>query len=130
MRDPLPVPFGAPAPDSRAAEWRRLALFVGFGTVIFLLAVVGAAFVPFNWPDARTRGVAAPIALHSGWNITQHLLLSPLDPSATPLVPTFPHVPTGREYSAMLAIVGIVMAATIVGILKSRAIGRSRGIAD
>ena len=268
------------SPDSRAAEWRRLGLFLAFGTALFLLAVVGAAFVPLSWPDgirrsahptifvplavaltvrmlrkdaseldpaalfnpwpvgrksvpwlllgsilagivaltfvlafslqwapnprwsgasaalmlwaivltaaaeeiafrgyalwrlmrlvgfwpaqaivatlfvvshltlggytflpalvgnvtgsvlygvafARTRGVAAPIALHSGWNIAQHLLLSPLDPSATPLVPTFPHVPTGPEHAAMLAIVGIVMAATAVGILKGGATRRA-----
>jgi membrane protease YdiL (CAAX protease family) len=69
---------------------------------------------------ARTRGLAAPTALHSGWNIVQHLLLSPLDPSATPLVPTFPHTPTGGEYAAMLAIIGIVMAATTVGILARK----------
>lgn len=270
-----PARSGAPAPDSRRAEWRRLGLFLAFGSAIFLLAVLGAAFVPFSWPDAirrsahptifvplaialtvrmarkdaseiapaalfnawpagrtsvywlllgsvlacivaltfvlafglrwtpnsqwrggsaalmlwaivltaaaeeiafrgyalwrllrlvgfwpaqaivatffvvshltlggytflpalvgnvtgsvlygvafaRTRGVAAPIAIHSGWNITQHLLLSPLDPSATPLVPTFPHVPTGPEAAAMLAIAGIVMAATAVGILTFR----------
>ena len=69
---------------------------------------------------ASTRGIAAPIALHSGWNIVQHLLLSPLDPSATPLVPTFPHAPTGGEYAAMLAIVGIVMAGTAAGILARK----------
>jgi membrane protease YdiL (CAAX protease family) len=276
--------FGAAAPDARGAEWRRLGLFLAFGTAFFLFAIVGAAFVPLGWPDAirrsahpaifvplavaltvrmlrrdarelapevlfdpwpvgrmslpwlllgsalagavaltfalafglrwapnlrwsgagaalmlwaivltaaaeelafrgyglwrlmrlvgfwpaqaivaalfvvshltlggsallpalvgnvtgsvlygvafaRTRGVAAPIALHSGWNIAQHLLLSPLDPSATPLVPTFPHVATGREYAAMLAIVGIVMAATAVAILKGRGVGRSSGVA-
>lgn len=75
---------------------------------------------------ARTRGIAAPIALHSGWNIAQHLLLSPLNPSATPLVPNFPHVPTGREYAAMLAIVGMVMATAAIWIQKSRTIGRDR----
>lgn len=271
----------ADPPGSRSAEWKRLGLFLAFGAAIFLLAVVGAAFVPFSWPDAirrsahptifvplavalmvtmlgrdarelpaaalfnpwpvgrksikwlllgivlacvvaltfvlafglrwtpnprwsginaalilwailltaaaeeiafrgyalwrlmrlvgywpaqaivasffvvshltlggesllpalvgnvtgsvlygvtfaRTRGLAAPIALHSGWNIAQHFLLSPLDPSATPLVPVFPHVPDGREYAAMLAIVGLVMAATAVGILKGRPVGRSR----
>jgi membrane protease YdiL (CAAX protease family) len=67
MRDPLAVPFGAPAPDSRGAEWRRLALFVAIGTVIFLLAVVGAAFVPFSWPDAVRRSahptIFVPLAL-------------------------------------------------------------------
>jgi membrane protease YdiL (CAAX protease family) len=276
--------FGAAAPDARGAEWRRLGLFLAFGTAFFLFAIVGAAFVPLGWPDAirrsahpaifvplavaltvrmlrrdareltpevlfdpwpvgrmslpwlllgsalagavaltfalafglrwapnlrwsgasaalmlwaivltaaaeelafrgyglwrlmrlvgfwpaqaivaalfvvshltlggsallpalvgnvtgsvlygvafaRTRGIAAPIALHSGWNIAQHLLLSPLDPSATPLVPTFPHVATGREYAAMLAIVGIVMAATAAAILKGRGVGRSSGVA-
>jgi hypothetical protein len=40
MRDPLDAQFGAPAPDSRGAEWRRLALFVTVGAGIFLLAVV------------------------------------------------------------------------------------------
>jgi len=273
MRDPQDAQFGAPAPDSRGAEWRRLAIFVSVGAGIFLLAVVGAAFVPLGWPDAirrsahptifvplglaltvrmlrrdakeigpatlfdpwpvarrsfhwlilgsllacvvaltfvltfglrwapnpdwsgasaaltlwaivltagaeeiafrgyalwrlirlvgfwpaqaivaalfvvshltlggykflpalvgtvagsvlygaafaRTHGIAAPLALHTGWNITQHILLSPLDPSATPLVPTFPHVATGGEYAAMLAIVGIVMVVATVGILR------------
>jgi len=63
---------------------------------------------------ARTRGLAAPIALHSGWNIAQHLLLAPLDASATPLVPTFPHQPTQAEYVVMLAIITVVMVMAIV----------------
>ena len=90
---------------------RLLPALVGNVTGSFLY---GVAF-------ASTRGLAAPIALHSGWNIVQHLFLSPLDPSATPVVPTFPHPPTGGEYAAMLAIVGIVMAATAVGIFRVRA---------
>ncbi len=274
MRQPLAARFGTPTPGSRIAEWRRLGMFIAFGTAFFLLAVVGTAFVPFSWPDAirrsahptifvpfavaltvrflrkdareisaadlfnpwpigrtslpwlvfggalaalialsfvfafglrwvrnvqwsgasallmlwaivltaaaeeiafrgyalwrlirllgfwpaqaivaalfalshltfggytllpalvgtitgsvlygvvfaRTRGVAAPIALHSGWNIAQHFLLSPLSPSATPIVPAFPHVPTIAEYGAMVAIVGIVMIATAVGIIAT-----------
>jgi membrane protease YdiL (CAAX protease family) len=66
---------------------------------------------------ARTRTIAAPIALHSGWNIVQHLLLSPLSPTATPFVPIYPHSPTGREYIVMLAIVGTVMIAATTGLL-------------
>lgn len=267
--------FGSATPDSRGVEWRRLGLFVACGTAIFILAVVGAAFVPFGWPDglrrsahptifvpiaialtvrllrkdageitaarlfnpwpvarltyrwlllgsalvvlvavtfvlafglrwapnakwsaantllaiwaivltaaaeeiafrgyalwrftrllgfwpaqaivgmlfmvshltlggyaflpaligtitgsvlygmtfAHTGGVAAPIALHSGWNIAQHLLLSPLERSATPFAPSFPHPPTAPEYAAMLVIVGVAMVATTIGILKSK----------
>ena len=98
------------------------------GGYSFLPALVGnvTGSVLYGVTFARTRGLAAPIALHSGWNIAQHFLLSPLDPSATPLVPVFPHVPTEREYAVMLAIVGLVMAATAVGILKVRPIGGSR----
>lgn len=273
MKDALAFRFGAPAQDSRSAEWKRLGLFLALGTAIFLLAVVGAAFIPLTWPDAlrrsahptifvplavaltvrmlrkdagklapgalfdpwpvartsglwlllggglagivalifalaftlrwapnphwsgsnaalmlwaivltaaaeeiafrgyalwrllrlvgfwpaqaivaalfvvshltlggssffpalvgnvtgsvlygvafaRTRGVAAPIALHSGWNIVQHVFLSPLDPTATPLVPTFPHSPTGPEYAAMLAVVGVVMAAAATAVYR------------
>jgi membrane protease YdiL (CAAX protease family) len=72
---------------------------------------------------ARTRGLAAPIALHSGWNIAQHLLLSPLNPLATPLVPTFPHTPTAWEYGSMVTIIGIVMVAATVGVLKMKRLG-------
>jgi membrane protease YdiL (CAAX protease family) len=72
---------------------------------------------------ARTRGLAAPIALHSGWNIAQHLLLSPLNPSATPVVPTFPHTPTGWEYGSMVTIIGIVMVAATIVILKTKKLG-------
>jgi hypothetical protein len=76
--------FGAAAPDSRGVEWRRLGLFLAFGTAFFLLAVVVAAF---------------------------------------------PHVATGRGYAAMLAIVGIVMAATAAAIFKGRGVGRSGRVA-
>jgi membrane protease YdiL (CAAX protease family) len=275
MRDSIGLPFGAPATDARAPEWKRLGLFVAIGAAFFLIAVVGTAFVPFGWPDAirrsvhptifvplgllltvrflrrdaremapaslfnpwlvgrasvvwlilgialagiivltfavafglrwapnahwsgpgivlslwailvtaaaeeisfrgyalwrlmrligfwpaqtvvailftlshftlggytllpaligtvtgsilygvtfaRTRGLAAPIALHSGWNIAQHLLLSPLNPSATPLVPTFPHPPTAWEYGSMVTIIGIVMVAATIGILTTK----------
>ena len=86
----------------------------------FLPALVGnvTGSVLYGVVFARTRGVAAPIALHSGWNIVQHLFLSPLDPTATPFVPTFPHPPTGTEYSAMLAVVGLVMAAAAVAVYR------------
>ena len=77
----------------------------------------GAAFV-------RARGLAAPIALHTGWNIAQHLLLSPLDPSATPFVPTFPHIATTRKYATILAIVGAVMVTVTVLIVRSQNITR------
>lgn len=72
----------------------------------------GAAF-------ARTRTIAASLALHTGWNIVQHLLLSPLNPSATPLVPMFRKGGSAWEYGTMLAIIGVVMAATTFGILKA-----------
>lgn len=70
----------------------------------------GAAF-------ARTRGLAAPIALHSGWNIAQHLVLSPLDNSATPLIPIFAPPPTPLVYAAMVLTVGLVMVAAAFGVL-------------
>jgi membrane protease YdiL (CAAX protease family) len=70
----------------------------------------GAAFT-------RTRGIAAPIALHSGWNIAQHLVLSPLDASATPLVPVFVPLPTPSIYAAMVSTVGIVMVAAAFAVL-------------
>jgi len=90
-------------------------------------ALVGTVLgsVLYGVAFARTRGIAAPIALHSGWNIAQHFLLTPLSPSATPLVPTFPHVPTGQESLAMLAIVGIVMTAAALGIVMAGSIGVS-----
>ena len=72
---------------------------------------------------SRTRGLSAPIALHSGWNVAQHLLLSPLNPSATPVVPTFPHTPTAWEYGSMVTIIGIVMVAATIGVLKTKKLG-------
>jgi membrane protease YdiL (CAAX protease family) len=85
----------------------------------FFPALVGnvTGSVLYGIAFARSGGIAAPIALHSGWNIAQHMLLSPLDQSATPLVPTFPHPPTTWDYAAMLAIIGIVMVAASIDIL-------------
>jgi membrane protease YdiL (CAAX protease family) len=81
----------------------------------------GAAFT-------RTRGMAAPIALHSGWNIAQHLVLSPLDASATPLVPSFAPPPTPSIYAAMVLTVGIVMVVAAFAVLtlprRTLSIGR------
>ena len=92
-----------------------------FGGYTLLPAIVGTVTgsVLYGVVFVRTRGVAAPIALHSGWNIAQHFLLSPLNRSATPIVPAFPHVPTIAEYGAMVAIVGIVMIATALGIMAT-----------
>jgi len=98
-------------------------LIPALGGTVAGSALYGAAF-------ARTRGLSAPIALHSGWNIAQHLLLSPLDHSATPFVPTFPHLPTGREYAGMLAIVTIVLVTATIGILKVRRDGRAGRLAS
>lgn len=97
------------------------------GGYTFLPALIGNVTGSFLYgvTFTRTRGLAAPIALHSGWNIAQHLLLSPLDPRATPLVSAFPHTPTGGEYAAMLAIVGLVMTAAAVGIYSRRPARRS-----
>src|SRR5256885_15476628 len=59
--------FGSAAPDIMRAEWRRLALFIAMGAGLFLLAVVGAAFVPFSWPDPIRRSahpmIFVPLAL-------------------------------------------------------------------
>jgi membrane protease YdiL (CAAX protease family) len=90
----------------------------GYSLVPALLGTVIGS-VLYGVAFARTRSIAAPIALHSGWNIIQHLMLSPLSPSATPFVPTFPHAPTGGESLAMLAIVGIVMIAATLGIVMA-----------
>jgi membrane protease YdiL (CAAX protease family) len=94
----------------------------------FLPALVGnvTGSVLYGVAFARTRGVAAPIALHSGWNIVQHLFLSPLDPTATPLVPTFPHPPTGTEYAEMLAVVGFAMAAAAAAIYRGGGLRNSQ----
>jgi membrane protease YdiL (CAAX protease family) len=120
------------------AFWRLIRL-VGFWPaqaivaalfVISHLTLGGSGFFPalvgnvtgsvlYGVAFARTRGIAAPIALHSGWNIAQHTLLSPLDPSATPLVPTFSHQPTTSLYAAMLGVVGAVMVAATIGILAT-----------
>lgn len=63
----LAAGFGTPDPNSRAAEWRRLGLFLAYGAAVFVLAVVGAAFVPFSWPDAIRRSahptIFVPLAL-------------------------------------------------------------------
>lgn len=67
----------------------------------------------------RARGIAAPIAVHTGWNVAQHLLLSPLDPTATLLMPRFPHEPSGVEYSWMVSVVAIVMVVGMVGLIRS-----------
>lgn len=90
------------------------------GRSAFFPALVGnvTGSVLYGVAFARSGGLSAPIALHSGWNIAQQMLLSPLDQSATPLVPTFPNVPAGLEYAGMLAIVGIVMVMAAVVILK------------
>jgi hypothetical protein len=90
------------------------------GGYSFLPALIGTVTgsVLYGVTFARTRGLAAPIALHSGWNIAQHMLLSPLDASGTPLVPTYAHIPTAGQYAAMVAIVGFVMAATAAVIFK------------
>lgn len=95
----------------------------GYGLLPALCGTV-AGSVLYGSAFARARGLFAPIALHSGWNIVQHLLLSPLEPSATPLVPVFPHVPTGGEYAGMVVIVAVVMVVSTVGILE---IGRKKG---
>jgi membrane protease YdiL (CAAX protease family) len=80
------------------------------GTVAGSL-LFGAAFV-------RTRSLAAPIALHTGWNLAQHLLLNPLDPRATPLRVSFPHSPSPGEYALILAWLGFVMVAGMVAVLR------------
>src|SRR6185312_10616162 len=49
------------------------------GGYAFLPALIGNVTGSFLYgvTFTRTRGLAAPIALHAGWNIAQHLLLSP-----------------------------------------------------
>lgn len=66
----------------------------------------------------RTRGLAAPLALHVGWNVAQHLLLSPLEPSAAILTPTFLHPMSTYEYVSMLLIIGSAMAIAAAGIYR------------
>lgn len=89
----------------------------GYGLIPALGGVV-AGSVLYGAAFTRTRGLAAPIALHSGWNVAQHLLLSPLDRAATPFVPTFPHVPTEWEYAEMLAVVVVVLVTATIVILR------------
>ena len=99
----------------------------GYGMIPALGGTV-AGSVLYGAAFARTGRLSAPIALHIGWNVAQHLLLSPLDRSATPIVPTFPHLPTAREYDGMLAIVVIVLVAATVGTLKVRWSCRPAGV--
>src|SRR5438270_1367781 len=66
--------FGSAAPDRRRAEWRRLALFIGLGAGLFLLAVVGAAFVPFSWPDPIRRSAHPMIFVPPAFALTVKML--------------------------------------------------------
>jgi len=92
------------------------------GGFALLPALVGTAAgsVLFGAVFARTRSLAAPIALHTGWNILQHLLLNPLDPTATPLRLRFPHAASPGEYASMLALVALVMVAGTAAVLRFR----------
>jgi membrane protease YdiL (CAAX protease family) len=119
------------------AFWRLIRLF-GFWPAQMIVAVLfaishmtlgGYALLPalagtiagsllYGVAFARQRGLAAPIALHIGWNITQHVLLSPLDPSATPLVLQAPHPQTSGEYVLALTVVALVLIAGMVALLR------------
>jgi membrane protease YdiL (CAAX protease family) len=89
------------------------------GGFTLLPALVGTVTgsILYGVAFTRTRTLAAPVALHSGWNVAQHLLLSPLNPSATPVVPSFVPPPTPSIYGAMVLTVGIVMVAAAFAIL-------------
>jgi membrane protease YdiL (CAAX protease family) len=89
----------------------------GYALLPSLVGIV-AGSVLFGVVFARTQSLAAPIALHTGWNVSQHLLLSPLDPTATPLVVRFPHTPSRGEYALMLVWVALVMVAGTVVVLR------------
>ncbi len=89
----------------------------GYALLPSLVGIV-AGSVLFGVVFARTQNLAAPIALHTGWNVSQHLLLSPLDPTATPLVVRFPHTPSRGEYALMLVWVALVMVAGTVITLR------------
>jgi membrane protease YdiL (CAAX protease family) len=91
--------------------------FGGYTLVPALVGTVTGSLL-FGAVFARTRSLAAPIALHTGWNLSQHLLLSPLDPTATPLLVRFPHAPSKGEVTLMLAWVGLVMAVSTVVALR------------
>ena len=91
----------------------------GFALLPALVGTVTGSLL-FGAVFARTQSVAAPIALHTGWNLCQHLLLSPLDPTATPLIVRFPHAPSPTEYASMLGWVGLVMVAGTVVALRFR----------
>jgi membrane protease YdiL (CAAX protease family) len=90
------------------------------GGYALLPALVGtvAGSLLYGAVFARTQSLAAPIAIHTGWNVAQHLLLSPLDPSATPLLVRFPHEPTPGEFALMLGWVGLVLVAGTVFVLR------------
>jgi len=91
----------------------------GFALLPALVGTLTGSLL-FGAVFARTQSVAAPIALHTGWNLCQHLLLSPLDPIATPLLVRFPHAPSPGEYALMLVWVGLVMVTGTVVALRFR----------
>jgi len=89
----------------------------GFALLPALVGTVAGSLL-YGAVFARTQSVAAPIALHTGWNVFQHLLLSPLNPTATPLLVLFPHAPSPGEYALMVVWVGLVMVAGAVVVLR------------
>jgi membrane protease YdiL (CAAX protease family) len=84
------------------------------------LAGTVAGSLLFGVVFARTQSLAAPIAIHTGWNVAQHLLLSPLDPSATPVLIHFPHAPSPGESALMVGSVGLVLLAGTVVVRRFR----------
>jgi len=111
--------------------WRAQVIVAGLfavshltlGGYALLPALIGttAGSLLFGTVFTRTRSLAAPIAMHSGWNIAQHLLLSPLDQTATPFLLRLTHAPSPGEHVLMLLWIGLVLSAATVVALRFRA---------
>jgi hypothetical protein len=74
MTDWLAAQFGSTEPGFRGAEWKRLGRFLAFGAAFFVLAVIGAGFVPFSWPDAFRRSAHPMIFVPLGIALTVRML--------------------------------------------------------
>lgn len=93
--DELSHTFGRElGPNERRIEKRRLAVFLAIGAAFFLLAIVGAAFVPLRWPNLVRRAGHSVIFVPLIYWLTIRMLRG--DRSAAPSVPAFDPRPIAR----------------------------------
>src|SRR6266513_580739 len=111
MTDWLVARFGSPEPRFRGAEWRRLGRFLAFGAGFFVLAVIGAGFVPFSWPDAIRRSAHPMIFVPLGIALTVRMLRK--DESEIPAGHLFNPWPIGR-----ISLQWLVLGGALAGIVS------------